>query len=81
MDVAVDPRLAATIIFSAERKYTAVRSAHQAAARVAWLADAEDFHAITKRTLKVCDETTRNRINAVLSQLGEAKNAVRQITA
>ena len=71
-------------IGSAERKYTAVRRAQQAAARVAWrLASAENFRAITKRLIRgVRCRHTRPGFNDVLvNKLAPARNAVRRITA
>ena len=67
-------------IASAERHYTAVRRQAQSDARREWLARAEDFRAITKRLIRGLDDTTRERVGAVLSQLGPARNAIRRIT-
>ena len=68
-------------IASAERNYTAVRRQAQADARRSWLSAASTFQEATRALhLALTDDTRRDQIHRVLSDLGTARKAVRGIT-
>ena len=65
----IEVDLDARRIASAERHYTRVRRQAQSDARQEWLVSAGKFRMDTKALLRELDDTTRERVNEVLSQL------------